>query len=133
MNLLTDANAEFTTWVAKAGILREPFVVFIGWFHPGLGALLRRVVNVAFTVDLEPFLWAAAVLVACITWLGVLRRPYLSRQPDAEHAVPPLPPEPHFEAAGVPVSQLPLWREARCLRVHYEEGRITSVTVTSSS
>ena len=27
MNLFTDANAEFTTWVAKTGILREPFVL----------------------------------------------------------------------------------------------------------
>jgi len=27
LNLFTDANAEFTTWVAKAGILREPFVL----------------------------------------------------------------------------------------------------------
>jgi FkbM family methyltransferase len=27
LNLFTDANAEFTAWVAKAGILREPFVL----------------------------------------------------------------------------------------------------------
>jgi FkbM family methyltransferase len=26
-NLFTDANAEFTTWVVQAGILREPFVL----------------------------------------------------------------------------------------------------------
>jgi hypothetical protein len=100
---------------------------------PRLGTFLRETVDVEFTVDLWPFVWVAAVLVAWIASFGVLHRQDLSRQAHAEHDVPALPPEPHFEAAGVPVSQLPLWREARCLRVHYEEGRITSVTVTSSS
>ena len=27
MNLFTNANAEFTNWVVKAGLLREPFVL----------------------------------------------------------------------------------------------------------
>ena len=27
MNLFTNANAEFTNWVVKAGFLREPFVL----------------------------------------------------------------------------------------------------------
>ena len=27
MNLFTNANAEFTDWVVKAGFLREPFVL----------------------------------------------------------------------------------------------------------
>ncbi|TDN67016.1 poly-beta-1,6-N-acetyl-D-glucosamine synthase [Paraburkholderia sp. BL10I2N1] len=128
-----DLVLTIAAWLAYLWILREPLVVFIGWLHPGLGVLLRKMVDVGFEVDLVPFLWVAAVLIAWITLFGVFRRQTLSRQPDALHAVPALPPEPHFGAAGVPVSQLPVWREARCLHVHYDEGRITSVTVTSSS
>jgi hypothetical protein len=126
-----DLVLTLAVWLAYLWILREPIVAFIGWLSPRLGVLLSEVVRVEFTVDLWPFFWVAAALVAWLALFGVLRRQYLSRLAGAEHDVPVLPPEAHFEAAGVAVSQLPLWREARCLRVHYEDGRITSMTVTS--
>jgi len=127
-----DLVLTLAVWLAYLWILREPIVALIEWLNPGLGAFLGEVVHVEFTVDLWPYFWAATALVAWLALSGLLRRQYLSRQAAPEHDVPVLPPEPHFDAAGVPVSQLPLWRETRCLRVHYDEGRIKSVTVASS-
>ncbi|MDL9997509.1 PgaD family protein [Variovorax sp. J22P240] len=130
---IRDLVLTIAVWLAYLWILRKPIVIVIGWFSPGLEAFLRKKIDIAFTVDLRPYVWIAAVLVAWLVLSGVLRRRDLSRQVDAEHNVPPLPPEQHFAIAGVLVSKLPVWRESRCLRVHFDEGRITSVTVTPSS
>lgn len=115
-------------WMAYLWILRERIVILVGRFSPELEAFLRKRIDVEFTVYLRPYVWAAAVLVAWIVLFGVLRRRSLSASAHAGHEVPALPPAPHFATAGVPVSQLPVWRSARCLHVQYDtEGRITGV------
>ncbi|HSV57260.1 MAG TPA: poly-beta-1,6-N-acetyl-D-glucosamine biosynthesis protein PgaD [Variovorax sp.] len=124
-----DLVLTIVAWLVFLWILREFVVVAIAWLSPAMGARLKQVVDIGFNVDLRPFLWIAAGLVASLAVIGVLRRHYLRQQPLAENTVQALPPEEQFEAAGVPVSQLAQWQGARCLHVqHGQDGRISGVT-----
>jgi poly-beta-1,6-N-acetyl-D-glucosamine biosynthesis protein PgaD len=124
-----DLVLTIAAWLVYLWILREFLVLGIAWVSPALGARLKQVIDVDFSVDLRPYAWIAAGLVVWLAITGVLRRHYLRQQPSAENTVPMLPPEEQFAAAGVPVSQLQTWRESRCLHVqHGQEGRISGVT-----
>ncbi|MDM0110308.1 PgaD family protein [Variovorax sp. J22R24] len=123
---IRDRMLTIAVWMAYLWILRERIVILVGRFSPELEAYLRKRIDVEFTVNLWPYVWAATGLVVWLVLFGVLRRHVLLGQATPEHEVPALPPEPHFAAAGVPVSQLPVWRTARCLHVVYDtQGRIS--------
>ena len=126
---LRDLVLTLLAWLAYLWILREPVIACIGWLSPTLGARLEQVIEVAFTLNLWPYPWIAAGLVTWIALWGVRHRRRLQQQASGDHDVPALLPEAQFATAGVPGSELSVWRGARCLHVQYDtEGRITGAT-----
>jgi len=125
---LRDLVLTLLAWVAYLWILRKPLVACIGWLSPRAGAYLEGIVDVSFSVHLQPYLLVAAGLVAWLALAGLGRRHHLRSQAGTGQEVAALPPEAHFAARGLQASALPAWREPRCLQVAFDdEGRITGV------
>jgi poly-beta-1,6-N-acetyl-D-glucosamine biosynthesis protein PgaD len=115
-------------WLVYAWILRQPVVALVTWLSPSTGAVLERIFGVTLGIDIRPFLWIAAGLVAWLVSIGVLQKQRLRRQPSLDNVVPALPLEDQFAAAGVPYAQIALLHGSRRLRIdHDEQGRIVRI------
>jgi len=112
-------------WLVYVVILRKPIVNLITWISPSVGARLEGAIPIDYAVDTTPYLWIASALVLWLVLSGLRRRGDLRRLPSADQNLPPLLPDAQFEAAGVPIAQQGIWRDARCLHVRHDgDGRI---------
>jgi poly-beta-1,6-N-acetyl-D-glucosamine biosynthesis protein PgaD len=131
---LRDLLLTLLAWLAYLWILRNPVFACIAWLSPSWGAYLQTVFGKVTNIDIRPYLWIAAGLVAWIVTNGLLRRHRLRQEASPDHAVPALPPEEQFAAAGVPASQVSWWQGARHLHVdHDAQGRIVGATSDPAS
>ncbi|MDM0018458.1 poly-beta-1,6-N-acetyl-D-glucosamine biosynthesis protein PgaD [Variovorax saccharolyticus] len=122
---LRDLALTLLAWIIYLWFLREPVIAGIAWLSPTAGTYLEQVIEVPMAVDLRPYLWMAAGLMAWLGLAGLYQGRRLRQQPDSEREVPPLPPDAQFAAAGVTLPEQALWRQARCLRVEYDmHGRV---------
>ncbi|MDM0034206.1 hypothetical protein QTI33_18880 [Variovorax sp. J22P271] len=128
---LRDLAMTSLAWIIYLWFLREPVVAGIGWLSPTAGTCLEKMIQVPLAVDLGPYLWLAAGLMAWLGLAGLCQGRRLRQQPGRDREVPPLLPDAQFAAAGVALSEQPLWRGARCLRVDYDmHGRVLGAAAT---
>ena len=122
---LRDLAMTWLAWMTYLWFLREPVIACLAWLSPSAGAYLETWIEVPLAVDLRPFLWLAAGLMAWLGLAGLSRWRRLRQQPSRDREVAPLLPGEQFAAAGVARPDQPLWREARCLRVQLDtQGRV---------
>jgi poly-beta-1,6-N-acetyl-D-glucosamine biosynthesis protein PgaD len=125
---IRDLVLTLVAWAAYVWILREPVIAGVNWLSPSAGAALKQTFGVTPDIDIRPFLWIAAGLVAWLVVIAMLEKPRLQRQPSPDNVTPALSPDDQFAAAGVPAAQVAVCRGAGRLRVdHDARGRIVRI------